>query len=49
MQVLGLFVLGSLLTTTVHAGISDGIESDGLVGCTGKAIVEPPFKKGDIE
>ena len=42
MQVLGFIVLGSLLATTVYAG-------GHVVGCTGKAIVEPPFKKGDIE
>ena len=48
MQVLGFIVLGSLLATSGHAGISSGI-SDGAVGCTGKVIVEPPFKKGDIE
>ena len=49
MEVLGFIILGSLLATTGHAGISDGIDPDGVVGCTGKAIVEPPFKKGDIE
>ena len=49
MQVLAFIVLGSLLATTGHAGISRGINSGGAVGCTGKAIVEPPFKKGDIE
>ena len=49
MQVLAFIVLGSLLATTGHAGISRGINLDDVAGCTGKAIVEPPFKKGDIE
>ena len=30
-------------------GIASGVESDGVGGCTGKAITEPEFKKGDIE
>ena len=30
-------------------GITSGVESNGVRGCTGKAITEPEFKKGDIE
>ena len=30
-------------------GIASGVESNGVRGCTGKAITEPEFKKGDIE
>ena len=30
-------------------GITDGINSVGVAGCTGKLIITPPLKKGDIE
>ena len=30
-------------------GITSGVESNGVEGCTGKAITESEFKKGDIE
>ena len=30
-------------------GIASGVESNGVEGCTGKAITESEFKKGDIE
>ena len=30
-------------------GITSGVESNSVRGCTGKAITEPEFKKGDIE
>ena len=30
-------------------GIASGVQSNGVRGCTGKAITEPEFKKGDIE
>ena len=40
--------------STVQAGVVDyvdwfGPNSNGVGGCTGKLIVEPPFKRGDIE
>ena len=59
MRGLVLIALGSILATP-GIGIP-GIEapgapditntpgSNGVRGCTGKLIVEPPFKKGDIE
>jgi len=30
-------------------GIADGISSEGVDGCTGKLLITPKFKKGDIE
>ena len=30
-------------------GITDGINSDSVKGCTGKLLITPKFKKGDIE
>jgi len=30
-------------------GITTGITSQGVEGCTGKLVITPPFKKGDIE
>ena len=44
-----LFFLGSILASTVHAGIPYALDSNGVRGCTGKLVVTPPFKKGDIE
>jgi len=31
------------------AGALDAPDSDGVKGCTGKLMINPPFKKGDIE
>ena len=31
------------------AGALDAPDSDGVKGCTGKLMIDPPFKKGDIE
>merc|ERR1712008_126746 len=51
MHVLVFIVLGSVLATTAHAAV--GLEGNnnpgGVDGCTGKAIFEPNFKRGDIE
>ena len=53
-----LIILGSLLATTAHGGPCGpggpgpgyiGEYPSGIRGCTGKLIVTPPFKKGDIE
>ena len=45
-----LIVLGSLLARTANAlSIADSLPSNGVRGCTGKLIVEPPFKRGDIK
>ena len=51
-----LFFLGSILASTVHAGVVEydyddwnGQSSNGVRGCTGKLLVTPPFKRGDIE
>ena len=45
-----LIVVGSLLARTANAAsIADSLYSNGVRGCTGKLIVEPPFIKGDIE
>jgi len=30
-------------------GVMDAISSDGVNGCTGKVVITPPFKRGDIE
>ena len=51
MHVLVLIVFASLLDSTAHAGagIPVGLVPNGPVGCSGKLIVEPKFKKGDIE
>ena len=51
MHVLVLIVFASLLASTAHAGagIPAGLVPNGPVGCSGKLIVEPKFKKGDIE
>jgi hypothetical protein len=48
MHGLVLIVLASILASTVHAVVPD-IAYTPVRGCTGKLIVEPPFKKGDIE
>ena len=51
MHVLVFIVLGSVLATTANAGV--GLEGNnnprGVNGCTGKAILEPNLKRGDIE
>ena len=47
MQGLIIIFLGSLLARNAIAW--DTLESDGVNGCTGKLVVTPPFKKGDIE
>ena len=48
-----LIFLGSILASTVQAGVVDydwfGPNYNGVRGCTGKLVVTPPFKKGDIE
>ena len=31
------------------ASALDGVEDNGVRGCTGKLIITPPFKKGNIE
>ena len=53
MQGLLIIALGSLLARTAIAWdpdlFGDTLESDGVNGCTGKLVVTPPFKKGDIE
>ena len=50
MHGLVLIFLGSILVSTVHAGTSLAApKSNGVGGCTGKLVVTPPFKKGDIE
>ena len=58
MHGLVLIILGSLLATTAHGGPCGpggpgpcyiGEYPSGIRGCTGKLIVTPPFKKGDIE
>ena len=60
MHGLVLIVLGSLLASTAHGGPCgpggpgpcywpEQYEHQGIRGCTGKLIVTPPFKKGDIE
>ena len=54
MHGLVLIILGSILASTVHAGVVDyddwlGPNSNGVQGCTGKLILEPPPKRGDIE
>ena len=58
MHGLVLIFLVSILASTVHAQGYEGASpldatgtrgSNGVRGCTGKLIVEPPFKKGDIE
>ena len=54
MHGLVLIFLGSILASTVQAGVVDYVDwfepnSNGVGGCTGKLIVEPPFKRGDIE
>jgi len=50
MHGLVLIFLGSILASTVHAGTSLAApKSNGARGCTGKLVVTPPFKKGDIE
>ena len=43
MHVLLIISLGILLATTAHAG------GAGVYGCKGGAILDPPFKKGDIK
>merc|ERR1712008_556711 len=48
MHVLVLVALGSLLATTAHAGAGALDYSTGTVGCRGKLIVEPKFRRGDI-
>ena len=30
-------------------GVTDGVSSEGVTGCKGKAITVEPFKRGDIE
>ena len=51
MHALVFIVLGSVLATSANAGV--GLEGNnnpgGVGGCTGKAIFEPNFKRGDIE
>ena len=58
MHGLVLIFLVSILASTVHAQGYEGASPldatgtrglYGVRGCTGKLIVEPPFKKGDIE
>ena len=56
MHGLVLIVLASILASTVYAEpepgayhLTDTPGSDGVTGCTGKLILEPPLKKGDIE
>ena len=51
MHVLVFIVLGSVLATTAHAyvGLEGNNNPGGVDGCTGKAIFEPNFKRGDIE
>ena len=50
MHVLVLIVFASLLASTAHAGVDlAGLVPYGPVGCIGKVIVEPEFKRGDIE
>ena len=61
MHGLVLIVLGSLLATTAHGGpcgpggpgpcppLQYPEISSGIRGCTGKLLVTPPFKKGNIE
>ena len=48
MHVLILIVFGSLLANTAHAGVNI-YDPVGVDGCKGTAILEPQFKKGDIE
>ena len=49
MHVLVIVALGSLLATTAHAGAGALDYTTGPIGCSGKLIVEPEFKRGDIE
>ena len=57
MHVLVIIALGILLATTAHAGVNipyelydpTGYPPGSVDGCIGKAIVEPHFKRGDIE
>ena len=51
MHVLVLIVFASLLASAAHADsvVDPGLVPNGPVGCRGKLIVEPEFKKGDIE
>ena len=53
MHVLVLIVFASLLASTAHAvTICDPVvcgPGHGPVGCRGKLIVDPQFKRGDIE
>ena len=56
MHVLVLIVFASLLASTAHAGSVPygpsalaGSVPYGPAGCRGKLIVEPEFKRGDIE
>ena len=59
MHGLVLIVLGSLLASTAHGGpcgpggpgpcLQLYPEHEGISGCTGKLILTPPFKRGDIE
>lgn len=48
LHVLVLIVFGSLLANTAHAGVNI-YDPVGVDGCEGTAILEPQFKKGDIE
>ena len=44
-----LVVLIGLFASTAKGGITTDISSVSTSGCTGKLIVEPPFKRGDME
>ena len=48
MHVLVIIALGILLAAPAHAGVNI-YDPAGVDGCKGTAILEPHFKKGDIE
>ena len=49
MHVLVLIVFGSVLATTANSIFHPIGGNTNPVGCIGMAIVEPDFKRGDIE